>query len=158
MPCLTVSHLKEESSEYQRLTNMPEGREESHHDKVHFEELELLREVNPRELLTQGNRALDKRIHLFEEWIENRQEDPIVVVGHSVYFKRMLQLPNVFANCDVWELKYSVDNDVEKVKAVSKDSSVGLMENHVPPRSWLTMKQVYKYHVDESEKVVDEDD
>ena len=124
-------------------------------DTIEFEELELLREVNPREMLTQGNRALDKRIALFEEWIEGREEDPIVVVGHSVYFKRMLRLPGVFANCDVWELKYSLDGKVsEKPKPSPSEFGRGGMECHVPPRSWLSLKHVYKYHA-EDEKVVE---
>ena len=36
-------------------------------------------------------RSLDYRIQELEDWLESRPEDTIVVVGHSVYFKRMLK-------------------------------------------------------------------
>jgi len=50
--------------------------------------------------------ALDLRIEEFEEWLDSIQEERIVVVGHSQYFKTMLGMSYKFKNCDVWQLTY----------------------------------------------------
>lgn len=104
-------------------------------------ELESLREVNPTEILGDmlafwKQKAIDGRIKEFEKWVESREEDAIVVVGHSVYFKRMLNLPETFDNCDVWELEYSLGG--------TKECSSQAKKNNLP-RSWTSIKQLFRY-------------
>jgi len=48
-----------------------------------------------------------QRIDTFEEWLCEQPEDKIAVVGHSNFFKYMLNLPYKFGNCDVWEVKFN---------------------------------------------------
>ena len=130
-----------------------------------FEELGCLREINPKEIMRHGNRALDKRIAVFEDWIMSRQEKHIAVIGHSVYFQRMLLLPRPFANCDVWEVKFTPGiSEDKKIAAAPVAAGGGAasasasvhdgrnveddMETHVPPRSWHNMKLLYRYTPD----------
>lgn len=123
-------------------------------DTVRFVELGALKEINPREIVTQGNRAIDKRIKSFEAWLSEQKEDPIVIVGHSVYFQRMLKLPTVFANCDVWEVQYALDEaTIESKKKMDPTKNVkpgqSPLEGHIPPRSWMSMRHRYGYKVAE---------
>lgn len=67
-------------------------------------ELPCLMERTPMEWLNPA--ALDLRIEEFEEWLDSIQEERIVVVGHSQYFKTMLGMSYKFKNCDVWQLTY----------------------------------------------------
>lgn len=126
---------------------------------VAYEELDCLREINPREMVRHGHGALRDRIRLFEEWIEGREEDRLVVVGHSLYFQKMLDLPFTFGNCDVWEATYSLDGGggeeelPEENGAVEGDRSDGWEykeadyddgEVHCSlPRSWLRVRRLY---------------
>lgn len=118
-------------------------------DTVRFTELGSLKEINPKEIFTRGNKDLDKRIASFESWLSQQEEDPIIIVGHSVYFKRMLDLPSVFGNCDVWEVEYGLDDATVQSKRAMKEPEKGFldpsMEDHIPPRAWMRMKQRYGY-------------
>ena len=121
-------------------------------DKIRFVELGLLKEVNPREMLIKGYGAVDRRIAKFEKWIESRPEDQIVVVGHSIYFKRMLGQHDTFDNCDVWELTYSTtDLSSEKNDSSSEENESNL------PRAWSDMRKMYHYNPDHDEAAVDAD-
>ena len=73
------------------------------------EELPQLQEVTQWELKTQGKRPVRKRIQQFYEWLDNLDDDSIetiAVVGHSDYFRIMLQQTDKFHNCDVWKATY----------------------------------------------------
>jgi broad specificity phosphatase PhoE len=118
-------------------------------------ELESLREVNPTEVLGdilafwKPKKAIDERIEQFEQWLESREEDAIVVVGHSVYFKRMLDLPKTFDNCDVWELEYSMmggDGGGKEVQCtIGSSEDEGDIKSKNLPRSWTSIKQLFRY-------------
>ncbi|KAG7359633.1 histidine phosphatase superfamily branch 1 protein [Nitzschia inconspicua] len=71
-------------------------------------ELSCLQEITQLEHLTQGKRAVRKRINSFERWIESQGEDvsTIAIVGHSEYFMIMLGVSEKFKNCDVWKAVY----------------------------------------------------
>jgi phosphohistidine phosphatase SixA len=73
--------------------------------------LECLREATPFEHVFR--RSLYKRIETFHQWIQNSGFETIIVVGHSQYFKRMLNLKNLMRNCDVWEttIAYARENN-----------------------------------------------
>ena len=99
-------------------------------------ELSSLKEVNPAEIIIDAltpwarQKTVDYRIHDLEEWIQSRPEDTIVLVGHSVYFKRMLNLPKTFDNCDVWQAKYQTNGEASK-------------EQGELPRSWVSVNRMY---------------
>jgi len=118
---------------------------------VRIQELASLKEVNPAEIVAdtvspwRKQKALDYRIQEFEDWIKSRPEDIIVVVGHSVYFKRMLNLPRAFDNCDVWEAKYGMDQTDRQNEANKEKESVDSIDL---PRSWKSLRRLYRYHPD----------
>jgi len=125
-------------------------------DGVRIQELTSLREVNPKEIIgdtlkpwrRKQPKTIDCRIREFEEWIESRPEDTIVVVGHSVYFKRMLNLPKTFDNCDVWEAKFDSSQSVATKSSIQ--SAPGAQEKAIDnvdnaaylPRSWKSLQRV----------------
>ena len=51
--------------------------------------------------------TLMKRIENFKRWLAETDEETIVIVGHSQYFKKMLQLKTLMRNCDVWQCDFS---------------------------------------------------
>jgi len=123
-------------------------------------ELKCLKEINPQEIVLgyatfTGKKQLDNRIAAFEEWIESRPESTIVAVGHSVFFNRMLGVPDgTIGNCDVWQLTY------DKSKALHQQFPPPIIDQMMAdttddvnlPRAWSQMKQLYKgvdyYEVD----------
>uniref|UniRef100_A0A7R9W3H5 Uncharacterized protein n=1 Tax=Pseudictyota dubia TaxID=2749911 RepID=A0A7R9W3H5_9STRA len=137
-------------------------------------ELHSLREVNPVEIIydtimspIKKEKTVDKRIAEFEHWLESRDEDIIVVVGHSVYFKRMLNLPKTFDNCDIWQAHYGGEGDdpasLLPTKATRNIASKGVAlvfkKSNPPmaaiiesdqtefdlPRSWKSLRRLYHY-------------
>ena len=48
--------------------------------------------------------TLLQRIERFKQWLSLRTEQTIVVVGHSQYFKKMLDRASLMRNCDVWQV------------------------------------------------------
>ena len=70
-------------------------------------ELECLRELTPTEYLFSPNRtALKRRIAEFETWVSQRDENNIVVVGHSKFFELMLGTDSIIGNCSVLHCTY----------------------------------------------------
>lgn len=134
-------------------------------DKIDLEELPSLREVNPGEIVADSlspwrkKKAVDYRIDEFENWLQTRPEQTIVVVGHSVYFKRMLNLPETFDNCDVWEAKYDpslqTESATQTIPSTSESSSKKKKQaeakalsggtTHDLPRSWTSLRRLYGY-------------
>ena len=51
--------------------------------------------------------SLMRRIENFKRWLVESDEETIVIVGHSQYFKKMLQLKTLMRNCDVWQCDFS---------------------------------------------------
>ena len=99
-------------------------------------ELECLRELTPYERARYGGRLrrpLRKRIQQLQEWIvsqttttraasrqrqgSDQKQEPqatptpertsIVLVGHSEYFRVLLNLTKKFQNCDVWKAEWN---------------------------------------------------
>jgi len=114
--------------------------------------------------------AFMKRIQEFESWLDNQPEQNIAIVGHSQYFKSMLDMSYKFDNCDVWQLTYtpqcscnifndsSNDGDSkgnkncfikdEDVPYTNTDSSDGPNTNNVSqklPRGWSKLTKLYSY-------------
>ena len=114
-------------------------------------ELPFLKEVNPAEIIKDvftpwaKQKTIDYRIQELEEWLASRPENTIVLVGHSVYFKRMLNLPETFDNCDVWKATFDTRQNGE-----TGDEKQNL------PRAWVSLQRLYGFKPDQL-PVVDEE-
>lgn len=95
-------------------------------------ELDSLIEQSPIEWLPINRHKFLKRIQEFEMWLQEQPEERIAIVGHSNYFRSMLNLPYKFDNCDVWEIKYIpikqcfesfVDVNGDKIHVVQEKSN-----------------------------------
>lgn len=73
--------------------------------KEEFLELPCLTEMTPAEIFLFKNRV-KIRIEQFEKWLDSRNEERIVVVGHSRYFKVMLNAEEVIDNCSILKCSY----------------------------------------------------
>jgi len=82
-----------------------EGKKAASVDRV--VELPCLVERSPIEWLPVHHDKFLQRIETFETWLCEQPEEEIAIVGHSNYFKYMLNLPYKFGNCDVWEVKFN---------------------------------------------------
>lgn len=69
-------------------------------------ELEMLKERTPVEWLPGGIASFYTRMAALEDWIAERPETVIVLVGHSQFFKALLKLDYKFGNCDVMQVKF----------------------------------------------------
>ena len=54
------------------------------------------------------SKTLMERIERFKGWLTNCEHETIVVVGHSQYFKKMLDQPTLMRNVDVWEVTLKI--------------------------------------------------
>lgn len=78
------------------------------------EELEFLVERQPQEVpqefilkdVAPTSSSFNRRIMQFEQWLAKQPEDIIAVVGHSLHFKTMLNVPFKFKNCEVWVCQF----------------------------------------------------
>ena len=66
-----------------------------------------LEEATPYEHLF--NATLLARIERFKHWLASCDEERILIVGHSQYFKKMLGLTSLMRNCDVWQCDFASD-------------------------------------------------
>jgi hypothetical protein len=55
-----------------------------------------------------------------EQWLWDQEEDTIALVGHTQFFKKMLNLDFKFGNCDVWKVK----SDLNRVTDTSASAIV----------------------------------
>ena len=92
-------------------------------------QLEDLKERTPQEWLPFSKESYYNRILSVVNWLAQQEEDVIVIVGHSQFFKTMLGLDYKFGNCDVWEVEL----------AVKKDDGVGNQSTH----NWRNLRQLY---------------
>ena len=123
------------------------------------EELTCLLEKTPSEWIPGNFGGFAKRIVEFEQWVCDQPEDSIAIVGHSQFFKAMLEMTYKFDNCDVWEVTLDCtkvpgrsDEDQEEKKddtsviedKAEADCSVQGEEKQLP-RGWKGLKKLYKY-------------
>lgn len=127
------------------------------------EELTCLLEKTPSEWIPGNVGGFAKRIVEFEQWVCDQPEDSIAIVGHSQFFKAMLEMTYKFDNCDVWEITLDCTNVpgrndgeqeekkddtavVEKKDVAEANCSAQGDEVPVPlPRGWKGLKKLYKY-------------
>jgi len=129
------------------------------------EELNCLLEKAPSEWIPGNVGGFAKRIVEFEHWICDQPEDSIAIVGHSQFFKAMLEMTYKFNNCDVWEIKLdctkvpgrNVEEEekkddtalvVEGKEEPESESDCSAQGEELPlPRGWKGLKKLYKYEV-----------
>lgn len=143
------------------------------------EELTCLEEKHPSEWIPGNFGGFAKRMVEFEHWVCDLPEEVIAVVGHSQFFKAMLELDYKFDNCDVWEVTLDctlvpgrnnssgedddeneekkddsavMSTDAENEKDCSAAEAAAAAD--VPlPRRWSGLKNLYKY--ERKEQVVE---
>jgi broad specificity phosphatase PhoE len=100
-------------------------------------ETPLLVERTPTEWLPgQLETTLRKRILQWEAFVLEQPEERIAVVGHSQFFKAMLNLDFKFGNCHVWQVQLS--NQITTHETTTENSSFP----NLPPQ-WSGLKQLY---------------
>lgn len=126
------------------------------------EELDCLLEKAPSEWIPGNVGGFAKRIEEFEHWICDQPEDNIAIVGHSQFFKAMLEMTYKFNNCDVWEIKLDCtkvpDRNVEEEEEKKDDTAVVKGKEEISesdcsaqgeepqlPRGWKGLKKLYSY-------------
>ena len=136
------------------------------------EELSCLEEKHPSEWIPGNFGAFAQRMQDFETWVCDQPEDVMAIVGHSQFFKAMLELDYKFGNCDVWEVTldctkvtgsslYDESNDDENeekkddTKTVA-ESECDEAEDQSLPRGWRGLKNLYKYEKNETEQNVED--
>lgn len=66
----------------------------------------LLEEKHQLEWVPGNTAGFEKRVVEFQQWLGQQPESVVCVVGHSQYFKRMLELPFKFDNTDVYKVSF----------------------------------------------------
>lgn len=66
----------------------------------------LLEEKHQLEWVPGNTAGFENRVVDFQQWLEQQPESVICVVGHSQYFKKMLELPFKFDNTDVYRISF----------------------------------------------------
>jgi broad specificity phosphatase PhoE len=85
-------------------------------------ELECLKELSASEYLFSRTKSrLRRRILDFENWLSERDESTIVVVGHSQYFRYMLGTETVLENCSVVQCTFHPPLQGEERRWVVQD-------------------------------------
>jgi hypothetical protein len=95
-------------------------------------ELDTLKEMTPAEWLPGNAGSLHRRFRTLEDWIAQRPEHVIVLVGHSQFFKALLQLDYKFGNCDIMQVQFDTSTD----PALQKGKWTNVQQVHlcrIPP-------------------------
>jgi broad specificity phosphatase PhoE len=117
---------------------------------------------------------LYNRIDQFEQWLHEQPETVIAVVGHSQFFKAMLQLDFKFHNCDVWKTQFnnahatatkmttpmntgSYDNRRLSARHNPKSTIIQGNSYCLPPQ-WKGLQQIYQCRFHASMKTNEDDD
>jgi phosphohistidine phosphatase SixA len=82
-------------------------------------ELAELTEMTPAEWIPGNSGSLYQRFRALEEWITRRPEDSMVLVGHSQFFKALLQLDYKFGNCDVIQVQFHAPKEQQPKTAAT---------------------------------------
>jgi len=120
-------------------------------------EIEELLEKTPAEWIPGNSDSLRRRISALEMWLSQQPETNIVCVGHSQFFKAMLQLDFKFGNCDVWQIQLNINNRKDENNTTTATTSVPDSESNkdddnnlypLMPPQWYDLKQLYKIELE----------
>lgn len=94
-------------------------------------ELDLIAEKYPSEWLPGNGASLPARMLAFQQWLREQPECRIAVVGHSQYFKAMLELDYKFDNCEVWCADFDAETEPvwENVRRVHECAALDTESN-----------------------------
>jgi phosphohistidine phosphatase SixA len=92
-------------------------------------EVACLREASPTEHVFHG--TWDTRIQEFYVFLANQTAKTIVIVGHSQYFRRMLGVPSLLKNCDVWSTKALIRTDADSGRVNIQWNDINLLHRTV---------------------------
>ena len=120
-------------------------------------ELTELAEMTPKEWIPMYRGQFKARVEFFEKWLSDQADDTIAIVGHSEYFKDMLDLDFKFGNCDVWKLTFDYskvgqqkpNTTSEQICSIKrKPHSTDFMEGeelttYVLPPQWSNLTKIY---------------
>lgn len=102
------------------------------------ESLDLLREKTPAEWLPGNAASLRRRLEAFEDYLATlpADESVVCVVGHSQYFKNLLNLSYKFGNCDVYKVEF-----VPSKRQEAANASQNLEKDVLPPQ-WSGLERI----------------
>uniref|UniRef100_A0A7S1DB77 Phosphoglycerate mutase n=1 Tax=Cyclophora tenuis TaxID=216820 RepID=A0A7S1DB77_CYCTE len=106
-------------------------------------QLDSLLEKTPTEWIPGNLGPLTNRITKFEQWIADQPEDVIAVVGHSQFFKAMLEMNFKFGNVDVWQVHYHTSGKSTKEQQTNGEEEEEEEEEYKVPRGWSSLKRLY---------------
>lgn len=119
------------------------------------EVLDILREKTPAEWIPGNYGSLRRRMNDFEEWLASQPERVIAVVGHSQYFKAILNLSYKFKNCDVWKIEFDASKRQGHTTTSTKTSST--KEKDILPPQWSGLERRFECTIspnnDDSEEI-----
>jgi broad specificity phosphatase PhoE len=75
------------------------------HGIKRVEQVDLLKEKTPAEWVISRS-SFHMRLVQLEDWLAQQPEDCIALVGHSQYFKKLLQIDYLIGNCDVVQVTF----------------------------------------------------
>jgi len=105
----------------------------------------LLEKTVSEWVLPSGVQALDDRIISFESWLSSQDEhDTIAIVGHSQYFKRMLEMKEKFNNCEVWKIEF----DPNCSSKSESDSIPDKGSSNLFPRGWSNLTNIHRCEIE----------
>jgi broad specificity phosphatase PhoE len=124
----------------------------------------LLLEKTPSEWTPLYYNTFIQRIADMEQWLWDQEEDTIALVGHSQFFKKMLNLDFKFGNCDVWKVKF----DLNRATGTSASTIVPELEEVATepttdgkndskwklPLQWSDLELMYACEVMSSQKTI----
>jgi broad specificity phosphatase PhoE len=106
-------------------------------------ETPLLVERTPSEWMPGNFEGFRQRIRQWEDFVLEQPEERIAVVGHSQFFKSMLNLDFKFGNCHVWEVQLN--------NATAAPINTDPNYTTLSPR-WSGLKQLYDCSAKEEDK------
>uniref|UniRef100_A0A7S1ZJV2 Phosphoglycerate mutase n=1 Tax=Trieres chinensis TaxID=1514140 RepID=A0A7S1ZJV2_TRICV len=111
-------------------------------------ELPSLLEKKPEEWIPGNYEPFRRRIEEFERWLGEQPERTVAIVGHSQFFKAMLDLDYKFGNCEVWEMTFDAKAAAAAAARGSSDAErKGEGEDAALRGGWEGLRNVYRCDV-----------
>lgn len=107
--------------------------------------LDALREKTPAEWLPGNSTSLQRRLQAFQTWLTAQPESVVTIVGHSQYFRNLLNLSYKFGNCDVYKVQFDPMAFTDSSSAVPSPT-----EKDVLPPQWSGLERIFECTVDAS--------
>lgn len=104
-------------------------------------DLDILEELTLLEW-TVTRSSFIQRLAKLEDWLQAQPEESIVLVGHSQFFKALLNLGFKFRNCDVWRVTF----DAQRTTKDDSDTS-----SYDLPAKWTNLTKLYSCEPEKSE-------